>query len=73
MPKVSAKRQITLPVDQCKIAGIGPGDDYNSYVDNQGRITIVKMQAGAAKGMLKHVKADMRFSDHESMQSAMGG
>ena len=34
MPKVSAKRQITLPVDQCRQAHIEPGDEYNSYVDN---------------------------------------
>ncbi len=33
MPKVSAKRQITLPVDQCRQAHIEPGDEYNSYVD----------------------------------------
>ncbi|MBL4711796.1 MAG: AbrB/MazE/SpoVT family DNA-binding domain-containing protein, partial [Gammaproteobacteria bacterium] len=34
MPNVSAKRQITLPVDQCRQAHIEPGDEYHSYVDN---------------------------------------
>jgi bifunctional DNA-binding transcriptional regulator/antitoxin component of YhaV-PrlF toxin-antitoxin module len=51
MPIVSAKRQVTLPIAQCREAGIGPGDEYVSYVDNQGRITILK-QAGAARGLL---------------------
>ena len=41
MPKVSSKRQITLPVDQCRLAGIVPGDDYESFVDNDGHITII--------------------------------
>lgn len=41
MPKVSSKRQITLPVDQCRLAGIEPGDEYDSYVDNDGHITII--------------------------------
>ncbi len=48
MPKVSAKRQITLPIDQCRIAGIEPGDQYSSFVDNEGHITIVKKVTGAA-------------------------
>ena len=41
MPKVSAKRQITLPAHQCNEAGIKPGDEYRSSVAN-GRITIVR-------------------------------
>ena len=28
MPKVSAKRQITLPVEQCNEVGIKPGGEY---------------------------------------------
>ena len=32
MPKISAERQITLPVDQCREVGIGPGDEYRSFV-----------------------------------------
>ena len=42
MPKVSAKRQITLPVDQCAVAGINPGDGVVSFVDRSGIISIVK-------------------------------
>ncbi len=71
MPKVSAKRQITLPVDQCRQAHIEPGDEYNSYVDNNGHITIIKSIPGAAKGLLKGIKADKRLSDETSLQSAL--
>jgi len=70
MPKVSAKRQITLPVDQCKVAGIEPGDEYECFVDNEGRITIVKKVAGAAKGLLKGIAINERFSDEQSLQSS---
>lgn len=42
MPKVSAKRQITLPIEQCRKAGINPGDEYECYADSNGQITIVK-------------------------------
>lgn len=69
MPKVSAKRQITLPVEQCRLAGIEPGDEYESYIDNDGYITIVKKVPGIAKGMLKGIKIDRRYSDEASRQS----
>ncbi|MCK5359141.1 MAG: AbrB/MazE/SpoVT family DNA-binding domain-containing protein [Gammaproteobacteria bacterium] len=71
MPKVSAKRQITLPVDQCRLAGIEPGDDYVSFVDNEGHITIIKIVAGSAKGILENIKADNRVSDEASLQSSL--
>lgn len=71
MPKVSSKRQITLPIDQCKAAGIEPGDEYESYVDNEGHITIVKKVAGAAKGLLKRVAVDKRYSDEQSLHSSL--
>lgn len=71
MPIVSSKRQITLPIKQCQLAGIGPGDQYESYVDNAGRITIVKKVAGAAKGLLKGVNADDAYTDNESLQSSV--
>ncbi len=71
MPKVSAKRQITLPIDQCKLAGIEPGDEYASYVDNDGHITIFKKVAGAAKGLLKTVNIDKTMSDNDSLQSSL--
>ena len=71
MPKVSAKRQITLPVDQCRLAGIEPGDEYVSYVDNEGHITIIKKVAGSAKGLLVNIKADNSVSDEASLLSSL--
>jgi len=71
MPKVSAKRQITLPVEQCREAHISPGDEYDSYVDNHGHITIIKKVAGSAKGVLKGITTDKRLSDEASLQSAL--
>ena len=70
MPRVSAKRQITLPIDQCREVGIEPGDEYRSYVAN-GRITIVRKTAGAAKGFLRHVAGDPAVTDDESLQDAL--
>lgn len=71
MPVVSAKRQITLPVDQCRDAGIEPGDHYRSYVDNNGHITIIKLVPGAAAGILKGRKPNKRFNDEESLASSL--
>lgn len=70
MPKISSKRQITLPVEQCLELGIKPGDEYQSFVAD-GRITIVKKQLGAAQGVLKHIAANASISDEESLQSAL--
>lgn len=71
MPKVSAKRQITLPVSQCQLAGIQPGDEYESYVDNDGHITIVKKVVGSAAGLLRKITPNSAVSDEESLVSAL--
>lgn len=71
MAKVSAKRQITLPIDQCAIAQIGAGDDVESFVDRMGVISIVKKQAGAAKGLLSSITAEANVSEQESLESAL--
>lgn len=71
MPKVSSKRQITLPVDQCRLAGIEPGDEYESYVDNDGHITIIKKVSGAARGILKGISVDRQLSEDDSRQSSI--
>lgn len=71
MAKVSAKRQITLPIDQCVIAHINAGDDIESFVDRQGVISIVKKQSGAAKGLLKGLAINSKVSEQESLESAI--
>lgn len=72
MPIVGVKRQITLPVEQCREAGIQPGDEYRSFVVN-GRITIVRKAPGAAKGCLQHKQGDPSISDEASLLSALDG
>ena len=71
MAKVSAKRQITLPVEQCIVAHINAGDDVESFVDRQGVISIVKKQSGAAKGLLKGIETNSHVSEKESLESAL--
>jgi len=70
MPKVSAKRQITLPIDLCRDANIAPGDEIDAYVYN-GHITIVKKEKAAAKGMLRDKKADKTVTDEQSLHSTI--
>ena len=70
MPKVSTKRQITIPIDQCRALGIEPGDEVECFVAD-GQLTLVKKVAGAAKGLLSHVKPENSMSDEESVQSVL--
>jgi len=70
MPKVSAKRQITIPIDLCAKAHIQPGDEIETFIYN-GQITIVKKEKGAAKGILNDVKINKKLSDEQSLQSAL--
>lgn len=71
MPKLSPKRQITLTIDQCRDADIKPGDEYSSYVDGDGRITIIKKVDGAARGLLSNAKVSRKYEDDESLQSRL--
>jgi len=73
MPKVSSRRQITLPVEQCRLAGIEPGDHFETFVGNDGHITIVKKVAGAANGFLKGVRVKSTIDEDSSRQSSIGG
>jgi bifunctional DNA-binding transcriptional regulator/antitoxin component of YhaV-PrlF toxin-antitoxin module len=70
MPKVSSKRQITLPIDLCEEADIAPGDIVETYV-YRGQITVVKKEAGAAEGVLRHLRGDSRITDEQSRQRAL--
>lgn len=71
MPIVSRKRQVTLPMEQCAIAGIQPGDEYESFVSRKGVISIVTKRMGAAKGLLENVGVNNRVSDEGSLESAL--
>ena len=70
MLKISAKRQITLPAHQCRLAGIEPGDEYRSFV-SYGRITIIRQTPGSAWGCLAHLEADEKVSEEQSRQGAV--
>lgn len=70
MSKVSAKRQITLPIDQCRTLGIEPGDEVESFAVD-GQLTLVKKISGAAKGILAQQQPSGSMSDEESRQSAI--
>ena len=72
MPRVSAKRQITLPADQCRLVGIEPGDECQSFVAG-GRITVIRQEPGSAWGCLAHLEGDQTVSDEKSREDAMEG
>ena len=70
MPKVSAKRQITIPIELCHEAKIEPGDEVVTFIHN-GQITIVKKVMGSARGILSHINSDKKLSDEQSLQSSL--
>ena len=68
MPKVSAKRQITLPVVGCNELDIRPGDEVE-ILRHGDQFNIIKKKVGAAAGMLKEgIKANKAVSDEQSRQ-----
>ena len=70
MPRIGAKRQITLPVHQCRQAGIEPGDEYRSFAFD-GYITIIPQRPGSAWGCLAHLEAHDTISDEQSRQDTV--
>ena len=70
MPKVSSKRQITLPAAQCDQLGIKPGDYIETFVAD-GRLTIVRKVKGSAQNLLQHVKGDSSTTDQESLEDSL--
>jgi AbrB family looped-hinge helix DNA binding protein len=68
MPKVSSKRQITLPVTGCEELDIKPGDEVEIFrYGNQ--FNIVKREPGAAAAMLRGTRANKGVSERESLKS----
>jgi bifunctional DNA-binding transcriptional regulator/antitoxin component of YhaV-PrlF toxin-antitoxin module len=66
MPKVSSKRQITLPVGGCSELDIQPGDEVEIF-RYQNQFNIIKKEAGAAAGLLKGVKVNKKISERDSL------
>lgn len=68
MPKVSSKRQVTLPVAGCDELDIHPGDEVEIF-RYKNQFNIIKRKADAAAGILKGVKANQSISEQESLIS----
>ena len=67
MPRVSAKRQITLPVADCEELGIQPGDEVEIFRHGN-QFNIIKKESGVAAGLLKGTKINNTVSDVQSRQ-----
>lgn len=70
MPILSPKRQVTLPKELCDRLRVRPGD-LLEFLEHNGRITILKKRQGSSAAVMKHLKADPRFSDEESLRDAL--
>ncbi len=68
MSKLSAKHQVTIPIDIVKEMELQPGDEL-AWACYQGQITAFKKTMGAASGLLSNVIANDDTSDEESLQS----
>ena len=68
MPRVSAKRQITLPAADCEELGIEPGDEVAIFRYGD-QINIIKRKTGSAAGLLKGAKVQKSISDRQSRES----
>lgn len=66
MPKVSSKRQVTLPVAGCNELDIHPGDEIEIFT-YKNQFNIIKRKPGAAAGILKAIKANQSVTEQESL------
>jgi len=70
MPRVSEKRQITLPIAGCRELDIQAGDEVE-ILRHGNQFNIIKKINGAAEGLLKGTKANKKISDEASRQDGM--
>lgn len=70
MPILSAKRQVTLPKELCDRLLLQPGD-LLEFFEHRGRITIIKKVPGASLGVARHLKANKKYSDEDSLRSTI--
>lgn len=68
MPKVSTKRQITLPITGCEELDICAGDEVE-ILRHGNQFNIIKKTAGSAAGILKGSKVNQTVSEEQSIQS----
>ena len=67
MPKVSAKRQITLPINDCEALGIHPGDEVE-ILRYGNQFNIIKKASGSSAGLLKGIPTNPAISEEQSRQ-----
>lgn len=67
MPKVSAKRQITLPISGCEELGIKAGDEVE-ILRYGNQFNIIKKTKGSSSAILKGIKVNEDISDESSRQ-----
>ena len=67
MPKVSAKRQITLPISCCNELGIQAENKVEIFRHGN-QFNIIKKEIGMAAGLLKDIKINNTVSDVQSRQ-----
>ena len=67
MPRVSTKRQITLPISGCDELGIHAGDEVEIFRHGN-QFNIIKKEIGAAAGILKGTKINNTVSEKQSRQ-----
>ena len=70
MPILSPKRQVTIPKELCDRLGVQPGDDLD-MLEHEGRITILKRVKGSSAGVVKHLRANARYSEAQSLQDTL--
>lgn len=61
MPKVSSKRQVTLPVSGCEELDIHPGDEVEIFRHGN-QFNVIKKDEGPAAGILKGTKSNKSLS-----------
>ena len=68
MPRVSSKRQITLPVAGCEELDIKPGDEVEIFRYGN-HFNIVKREPGSAAAILKGTRVTKGISEGDSLKS----
>ncbi len=66
MSKISAKRQITLPIAGCNELDIHPGDEVEIF-RYKNQFNIIKKKNGAADAILKNLKVNRSISEQDSL------
>ena len=70
MPRLNSKIQITLPKELFDRLVEQPGDDL-SFLEFDGRITILKKVSGSSDGLLEHLEVNKKYTDEQSLNGTV--